>query len=934
MSRWEVIDVVRTLSTEKAKAGEEGMDKFSRGNRFSIAEHQERYKEECQRVFELQNRVLASNEVLSTDEGESSDEDSSDVEEMGKNLENLLSNKKTSTQLSLEREEQERQELRKMIMGDGGDNQDPRKGKDKKKEDEDNHSLSNFGSQAGRVLKICRTFQDADGKEYTRVEVVRKGPVIDAYVKIRNTKDDAFIRQFATLDEAQKEEMKREKRRIQEQLRRIKRNQERERLLAGGSGDSSMGPLGMNNSKVFQLSPPSPRRMGIDIERDRGRSLDMHRHEKERDRSRERDRDYHPDMDRIRDRDRDRDRHKRPLSDSISPKRKKQPKLKPDLKLKCGACGQVGHMRTNKACPLYSSSGQPPPLNVALTEEQEEEYERQFSADDQDLINVDGTKLKLSGKLLKHAEEVKRRALVLKVPKDAVNRKRKRAGSELHCDYLKRQQRPANRARTDPVVTLSTILETILNEMRDLPDVQPFIFPVNTKTVPDYLQIVTRPMDLQTIRENLRSKKYQSREEFLADVNQIVENSNIYNGAKSSLTVAARRMMALCVERIGEKEDRLMRLEKAINPLLDDNDQVALTYILTSILNDKIKSMSESWPFLKPVNKKQVKDYYNKIKNPMDLEQIGKKVAAHKYHNRQEFLRDIEQILKNCITYNGKESVYTKKAEAIFNTVVSQLNEYGDHLDQLERNISLVQERALEQAEVDSLGTWPGDHDQENDHDQEQTDENYTIDHHLPGSQTSSPVLKHELDDFDYVDVEGEDPGAPRVTKKELLEEDLHFSSEEEGMEYVELTNAGHIDHHVVNELDDDSQQVAEAMVQLGNMGYYPPEQVHDGGVEGDGMNFKIHQLSSHHHDESLDMDPNYDPSEDFLVGRNQNHMQDHDEDLHMHMRDAAVSEEIPTEIHDDLAVSESDDENHGNSHYPVDVPKEVDEAEEGDLWF
>lgn len=37
-------------------------------------------------------------------------------------------------------------------------------------------------------------------------------------------------------------------------------------------------------------------------------------------------------------------------------------------------------------------------------------------------------------------------------------------------------------------------------------------------------------MDLQTIRDNLRAKKYQSREEFLADVNQIVENSSIYNG--------------------------------------------------------------------------------------------------------------------------------------------------------------------------------------------------------------------------------------------------------------------------------------------------------------------------------------------------------------------------------------------------------------------
>lgn len=114
-------------------------------------------------------------------------------------------------------------------------------------------------------------------------------------------------------------------------------------------------------------------------------------------------------------------------------------------------------------------------------------------------------------------------------------------------------------------------------------------------------------MDLQTIRENLRQKKYQSREEFLADVNQIVENSTLYNGAKSALTVAAKRMLDRCVDRLHEKEDKLIRLEKAINPLLDDNDQVALTFILDNVVNNKLKTMQESWPFLKPVNKKNVK---------------------------------------------------------------------------------------------------------------------------------------------------------------------------------------------------------------------------------------------------------------------------------------------------------------------------------------
>lgn len=124
----------------------------------------------------------------------------------------------------------------------------------------------------------------------------------------------------------------------------------------------------------------------------------------------------------------------------------------------------------------------------------------------------------------------------------------------------------------------------------------------------DYYRIVTRPMDLQTIRDNLRQKRYQSREEFLADVNQIVDNSTLYNGNifeihmylivnnlvivcntiyfktgnKSSLTVAAQRMWARCVQLLTEKEDQLMRLEKAINPLLDDNDQVIIQRVLNT----------------------------------------------------------------------------------------------------------------------------------------------------------------------------------------------------------------------------------------------------------------------------------------------------------------------------------------------------------------
>ncbi|XP_037910415.1 transcription initiation factor TFIID subunit 1 isoform X2 [Hermetia illucens] len=910
LSRWEVIDVVRTLSTEKAKAGEQGMDKFSRGNRFSIAEHQERYKEECQRIFDLQNRVLASSEVLSTDEDESSASEESDLEELGKNLENMLANKKTSTQLELEREEQERQELLKKMMEEreGGHSASSKNLKQKKEEEA--QAASNIQNQnQGRILKITRTFKNAEGREYTRVEIVRRQPVIDAYVKIRTTKDEAFIRQFATLDEQQKEEMKREKRRIQEQLRRIKRNQERDMLaqmqknqqLTPGGPPTSLGDPKSSSSHT-PGTPGTPS-----------------------------------------------------TSKDVSPSRRKM-KLKPDLKLKCGACGQVGHMRTNKACPLYTGTpGPSPSVNVALTEEQEEEIEKELNCDDEDLVNVDGTKVKLSGKLLKRHEDVKRRTLLLKVPKDAVGRKKRRIGMDVHCDYLKRHNKTANRRRTDPVVVLSSILEQILNELRDMQDVQPFMFPVNAKKVPDYYRIVTRPMDLQTIRENLRQKKYQSREEFLADVNQIVENSTVYNGAKSSFTSAAQRMLQKCVERLAEKEDRLMRLEKAINPLLDDDDQVALSFIFKKLLNNKLKTMHESWPFLKPVNKKQVKDYYTIIKKPIDLDTITKKVAAHKYHSRAEFLADIELIATNCEQYNGAESNFTQNAKVLLHEAKSALAEFADHCAQLEQNISRVQERA--RADVDLDVTW--------DHDEQDFETSRT-------SRASTP-------ENEFVDVENERPpsAASQTSQKATLgppiippmpevkrgrgrprkrrypvEEDLQFSTDDEEFEEVISEN----DESVAATLDqgeglsrgatsevagpsqagphgeDDSQQAAEAMVQLSGVGFYTQPQ-----------------------DESNDVDPNYDPSDFLGMSKPKDEFQPapptiSSDMLDPEMKSTSIDYSQPVAntlldeqpmgdqigrhaIHDDLAISDSDEE---ENKFVMEADKNENDGDndDGGLWF
>ncbi|XP_024921771.1 transcription initiation factor TFIID subunit 1 [Cynoglossus semilaevis] len=631
LSRWEVIDVVRTMSTEQARSGEGPMSKFARGSRFSVAEHQERYKEECQRIFDLQNKVLESTEVLSTDTDSSSAEDS-DFEEMGKNIENMLQNKKTSSQLSREREEQERKELQRMLMGEESD-RDNKGRKERRKglssslstsshKDDDTSSVTSLNSSAtGRRLKIYRTFRDEDGKEYVRCETVRKAAVIDAYMRIRTTKDDEFIRKFALFDEQHREEMRKERRRIQEQLRRLKRNQEKDKIKG----------------------PPE--------------------------------------------------------------KKAKKAKERPDLKLKCGACGAIGHMRTNKFCPLYYQTNAPPSNPVAMTEEQEEELEKTvIHNDNEELIKVEGTKIVLGKQLIESADEVRRKSLVLKFPKQQLPAKKKRrVGSAIHCDYLNKPHKAIHRRRTDPMVTLSSVLESIINDMRDHPNTYPFHTPVNAKVVKDYYKIITRPMDLQTLRENVRKRMYPSRDEFREAVEVIVKNSATYNGAKHPITQVAQSMLDLCDTKLKEKEDRLVRLEKAINPLLDDDDQVAFSFILDNIVTQKMMVVLDSWPFHHPVNKKFVPDYYKVIINPMDLETLRKNISKHKYQNREIFLSDVALVHANSIKYNGPDSPYTKTALEIVNVCKQTLAEYDEHLTQLEKDISTAKEAALDAADLESL---------------------------------------------------------------------------------------------------------------------------------------------------------------------------------------------------------------------------------------
>ena len=603
-------------------------------------------------------------------------------------------------------------------------------------------------------------FKNQDGKEYTRTELVRKPHVVEAYVKVRENRDEAWIRNFASPDDEAKEEMKKEKRRLQEQLRRIKRNQEKEKSSTLADSSKSTVQKQRKNAKLKKVA---------------------------------------------------------------------------DSNVRCGACGGKGHMRTNRACPKFVEDGlENEPINVAMTEKDEEELEKDLlqAEDTEELINVDGTKMRVSGRVLKHTEEVRKKTMILKVPKNTLKggsaaAKRRRAGTVEHCDYLSNKNYRTKRRRVDPVISLASYLESVHAELRVMDEALQFLQPVNTKKVTDYLDKVKTPMDLQTIRENIQKKKYHSREDFLGDVRQIVENSEVYNGDGDLLTLSARKLWDLVVKRFSENEDKLMHLEKAINPLLDDNDQVALTHIFRTILDDKIKTMQESWPFMKPVNRKAMKHYYDVIKQPMDLETISQKITKHAYHSRQEFVHDIELIQNNSLEFNGPNSEYTLKAKKIVDVTNETLSQFSDHLSELEEKIKEVQARALESADMDSIGT--------------------SIDEQPPPRKRGRPRKR-------LVDDAGEDSNTMQSSN---LDDDLHYTSDEDDDpddDDWEPVGGG---------IEDDDEGVTvtiepqEEIAGPNGTNYYQME----GGIQIEAPNVVIQQEVV---EEEEEVDENYDPT-DFL---------------------------------------------------------------------
>lgn len=152
----------------------------------------------------------------------------------------------------------------------------------------------------------------------------------------------------------------------------------------------------------------------------------------------------------------------------------------------------------------------------------------------------------------------------------------------------------------------------IVKELIRMPISFPFRRPVdpNLDGAPDYYDLVSIPIDLETMKKKIQNRDYSTVKQFVRDVKQIRKNSVLYNGANNIYDFFARDMIAYVKKKYLEKADsedeqwykQLIKANRQMQDLLTNPPILELTqhlgyelpsYDLREISHERIKEIEQ-----------------------------------------------------------------------------------------------------------------------------------------------------------------------------------------------------------------------------------------------------------------------------------------------------------------------------------------------------
>jgi len=201
----------------------------------------------------------------------------------------------------------------------------------------------------------------------------------------------------------------------------------------------------------------------------------------------------------------------------------------------------------------------------------------------------------------------------------------------------------------------------------------PFNQPVDPEKleIPDYLTIITHPMDLGTIKENLEHNKYDNVEIFAEHVNLVWANALKYNQPGSDIVIMAK-----------ELKDKFQKKWEELHKKWASNEDTTDTTPQTNQTNQ-----TEAHPVIPPPSNKKTEPTVTKLVVKPPKQEPVKKMT-------------FEEKRQLCILVNNLESKYLGRVVRIIHKAMSDFPKVDRDAEELEINIESLDDATLRELEA------------------------------------------------------------------------------------------------------------------------------------------------------------------------------------------------------------------------------------------
>lgn len=266
----------------------------------------------------------------------------------------------------------------------------------------------------------------------------------------------------------------------------------------------------------------------------------------------------------------------------------------------------------------------------------------------------------------------------------------------------------------------------------------PFMRLPNRRFYPDYYDEIKRPIALSKIRTKITTKQYLNLNEMLDDLNIMFKNALKYNKSDSQIYKNALELQKHCfikakeysdyepsnddvsVESEEDEEEILLVPVGKKSPIAatpyrykKSNASTPVTISLNTSSYESKKTLSSSKPqseidvllrrrfkqlykclinyceddgrypidlFMEKPSKKDYPDYYEVIKEPIDMKTIDANIKSDRYSSEDELLRDFKLMFDNCREYNEDGSQIYIDADTLEAVLYKKINELDQGL--------------------------------------------------------------------------------------------------------------------------------------------------------------------------------------------------------------------------------------------------------------